>query len=133
MTPKIQIHFIITGNFDPINFSKIMDIDPTIIWKKGEAVLNTKIIRKNDGWKLSTTEIMSYELDIELNKLISTLEPYRSQITNYCHQLRLNIEFSCVIITDGNEFPSICFNKELINKINNFEAEIDIDIYGSLK
>lgn len=129
MIPKIEIHFTITGSFDPDKFTEVTELKPTNTWKTGEKVQKTLITRKHDGWKLSTAETNSHDLDVEINKLISLLEPYKLQITNFCKESNLNIEFSCVINTEDNEFPSIHFDKKLIDNIKSFNAEIDIDIY----
>jgi len=128
MLPKIKIHFTITGSFDPDKFTEDIGLKPTNTWKAGEAVQDTLIIRKKDGWKLTVAESESHYLDLEINNLINFLKPYRLQITSFCKKFNLKIEFSCVIYTE-NEFPSIYFDKELLENIRSFNAEIDIDLY----
>lgn len=129
MTPKIEMHFNVIGNFNPDNFTKATGLIPTSTWRTGEGVQGTLITRKFDGWKLSLGEIYSHDIDIQFKKLISILMPYQLSILSFCKKNNLNIEFSCVVTTEGDEFPSVYFDKKLINDINNFEADIDIDIY----
>ncbi len=129
MTPKIIIHFKITGNFNPDELTEAVCLNPTNTWKSGEMVKNTLIVHKYDGWKLSTPEIHSHDLSTEINNIILLIAPYKLQLTNFCNKYHLNTEFSCVLTIEDDEFPSIHFDKELLNNLKSFNAEIDIDIY----
>lgn len=129
MTPKIEVHFIITGRFNPDEFSKNIGINATSTWRSGEAVNKTLITRKFDGWKISTDSALSHDLDAEITKLIELIKPYRLKINNFCSRRHLNSEFSCVITTTDNVFPSIHLDRNLIDNIKAFNAEIDIDLY----
>lgn len=129
MIPKIEVYFKVTGKFNPNNFTEDIGIKATRTWRAGDSVKNTLIIRKFDVWEFSNDASHSHDLDIEISKLISFLNPYRSKITNYCKKNKLNSEFSCVVTTEENEFPSIHFSSDLIKNIDAFNAEIDIDIY----
>jgi hypothetical protein len=128
MTPKIKVYFIVTGRFDPDEFTKAIGLKPKIVWRAGETVQNTLIKRKSDGWKITIDETASYDLDVEVKKLISVLDPYNVGIAHYCKENDLNAEFSCVVTTKEDEYPSIHFDKKLLKKIKSFNAEIDIDI-----
>lgn len=127
MTPQIQTHFIITGIFNPEELTDTIGLDPTKVWRAGETVKDTLVSRRFDGWKLSTPEVSSYELDEEIKKIISFLDPHKLKIREYCAKHNLNIELSCIITTEEGEFPSVHFDRKLIEDINNFNAEIDID------
>ena len=129
MIPKIEVSFKVTGKFDPDKFTKDIRLKATRTWRAGESVKDTLITRKFDGWAFSNDASHSHDLDIEITKLISFLKPYRSKITNFCKKHNLNSEFSCVVTTEENEFPSIHFSSDVIEDINVFNAAIDIDIY----
>ena len=129
MAPKIQTHFKVTGCFNPKEFTNKTGLTPTNTWKKGEVVQNTLVTRESDGWKLSTDEIITHDLDAEIKNLISLLSPSKIPIVDYCARNNLNAVFSCVIYTEDDEFPSIHFDRELLEDIRAINAEIDIDVY----
>ena len=129
MIPKIEIQFKITGSFDSEEFTKEIGLKPTHVWRAGDSVQKTLITRKTDGWRISIAEKSSYDLDVEINNLILLLAPFKLSIIDFCNRKKLKAEFSCIITTEDNEFPSMHFGKGLLEEVLDYNAEIDIDIY----
>ncbi len=129
MSTKITVHFTITGRFDPNEVTKRLGMNPSKAWKFGDTIQKTLTTYKHDGWKLSTEEIDSLDLNEPLNQIWEIIQPHKTEIIDICNDLSLETEFSCVVEVEEDEYPTLHFDSEMIKQISELKADIDIDIF----
>lgn len=125
---EISASLTITGlDFDPQDITDQLEIIPTKTWKMGDLIHSKGTIkRKHNGWVIESNLSKDNELEDHIKVLFKQFHPVWKRVQEISH--KYDIEISCVIYTDG-EVPSIHFDQEIINKSNQINAEIDIDLY----
>lgn len=129
MKTSIKIHFTLTGKFEPEEITSSLCIVPTKTWRFGDLIDNTHATYKHDGWRLSSDETESLDLNEQIMKIINVFHPYSLQLKEICKKLDLDSEIACAICIENDQYPSIHFNREVLSKISDMNTEIDIDIY----
>lgn len=129
MSTKITVHFTLTGKFNPDEVSEKLNIEPTKTWRVGEAIQKTLLSYKHDGWRLSSDEVETLELEEQLAKIWDIIQPYKSKIVDICAELDLVAEIACAVDLEDDQYPVLHFERESIKRISELNAEIDIDIY----
>lgn len=128
MPPEIMAEFVITGiNVTPDKITTAMGITPTKIWKIGDSVQNTALLRKHNGWCISTGYRQDFDLEKYVKQLLEMLLPKSETITTFCRENELNCELSCAAYVI-DETPSINFSKEVVLDLAKLNVSIDIDI-----
>jgi len=94
-------------------------------WSIGDRRGKTGYIHKNYGWVLNSNLPESTGLEEHVKKLLERLSPYEDKIRMVA-ELEC-VEFSCVIYAP--ESPALNFSKEVVGKISNFGAGLDVDLY----
>ncbi len=128
MSFEISASLSFTGlNFDPQSITKELGIIPTKTWKLGDLIHpKATVTRQHNGWFLESQLSKNYELENHIKSLFEQLKPVWDIVQQMSHNY--DTEISCVIYTDG-EIPTIHLDQEIINKSNQINAEIDIDLY----
>ncbi len=129
MNTSIKIHFSLTGKFDPNDITTTFDGLPTKTWRFGDLIERTIAKYKHDGWEVSSDEIESLDLNEQVKKLVDTLHPYSSELKEIIGKFNLYSEISCEIWVENDNYPAIHFDHQVLARILNLNAEIDIDIY----
>lgn len=128
MDPEIKVEFIISGELSPQEISNLLGICPSRIWIKGERILNSKLLRKQNGWCLtSTVEQSNIDLESHIKDLLIILTPKAGEIVEICSDYGLYSEFSCAIDIVNNT-PILNLSPETLDKISMLKTAIDIDI-----
>jgi hypothetical protein len=129
MSTKIIVHFTLIGRFNPDEVSEKLGISPTKTWRFGESIQKTLASYKHDGWRLSTNEVETLDLDKQLKKIWDIIHPFNSKIINICEDLKLDAEIACSVDVEGDQYPALYFERESIKRIAELNAELDIDIF----
>ncbi len=128
MGTQISTSFILTGRFTPDDVTSAVGIRPTDTWRFGESIQKTKLKRKHDGWRLSIASEESLHLEVQVKSILSKLQPYTTQFRDVCQKLKLNTEISCAIYVKEDQAPSIHLDHDVLKRVAELNAEIDIDI-----
>jgi Domain of unknown function (DUF4279) len=114
---------------DPDEISTLLGIVPTETWRVDELINPRGTLRyQYNGWALKSQLDTSAGLEEHMESLLKQLEPQWEIFTELgnCY----DIEFSCVIYMEfGDQVPAIHFNKDILQKVANLNAEIDVDLY----
>lgn len=131
MKTEGEVYFVIktdNPNIDIDTFNQYLSIKPTTFHK----MLAKGIVPKCTSWIYSSGKLINADYSLEIEKLISNLINHQKEIINLqkCYP-----EFHFIlqiVIYLGSETPSLHFNLNVLNFLNNINAEIDCDIYNSL-
>lgn len=128
MDPEVKVEFIISGEVVPQIITDKLGLQPSRIWEKGDIIKNTKIVRKQNGWCLSSS-LQSPSIDVEshIQSILDTLLPKANELVKLCKNYRLYSEFACSIDLIYKT-PIINLSLNTLNEISKLKSGIDIDI-----
>jgi len=108
------------------DFERYLTIKPT----KFEQMFERGHVPKSTNWRFSTDNLTNPYCYEEIEKLITTLAPYKEefkQLKQHYPQLYMVLE---VVLFLGDETPGLNFSKRVLQFVNELDAEIDCDIYN---
>jgi hypothetical protein len=128
MKSEISASFTLTGlDLNPDEITDKLKIIPTKIWRKGDLINpKGKIFYSENGWSLQSQLNQSAELEDHLQWIFEKLQTQWDSVREICS--RYYPEISCVIYV-SNQVPAIHFSQEILQEVNQLNAEIDVDIY----
>ena len=124
---RVEACFTVTG--EGLEFSVIEEatcLEPTDVWRVGEAVGFTQLCRKCDGWRYAVSHEDNVDASAVMASVVDRLSPA-------CESIRLlgergwHSEVSCVVYTSG-QMPVLNFKPCTISSIARLGASLDIDI-----
>jgi hypothetical protein len=130
METQIILSFLLSDfEQDPEEITNLLGIAPSLTWKKGDLIHpKAHIIRKFNGWEFKPDLSEDEQLEVKLFSLVDELnKAWKTLIeltNNNCYA-----EISIVINVYGDNIPAINFEPEIIRKIAEINASIDIDLY----
>ncbi|MED4456116.1 DUF4279 domain-containing protein [Metabacillus fastidiosus] len=131
-------YFSITGNVFPLSeVTKILNIEPTTTYKKGDIIVNNNpnIVsiktrkRIETLWELSTDYQKSYDINDQLNPLLDMLEAKVKELNELKEKYDLFYMFMIVIQVENNQTPATCLENRIINFASSINAQIHFDMY----
>lgn len=128
MTSEISASFALTGvDLNPDEITTKAGITPTRTCKKGDLINPKDILRyKENGWSIQSTLDKSENLEDHIK---SVLEQLQENWTFFIEtSQKYYAEIACVIYIKG-QTPEIHFDKEILQKFSQLNAEIDVDLY----
>lgn len=136
---QIRIDLTVFGdNFQIEKFSKKFEIQPTNFWNKGDDIPIEKGLgrqegfsskRKDSAWIYSTGFIKTFEFEDVSNLFVKNFKEKTFLIKNYIDNEGLELKVDIIIEVVDNNTPSLFFNKNFLNVVNELNVEIDTDIY----
>ena len=128
---KIKAIFSIYGDeFEILDVTKTLNIEPTKTYKKGECIKNKKnLFRKETLWEISTDYEECVDINHVLKKILCKIENKSELLLNIKKSYNLDIKFDFVVCVENNETPAMCLSKETISFMSKIESSVDFDIY----
>jgi len=128
-TTRVRTELVIEGErIEPEIVTKKLEMTPDIIHKKGEMLKNNRM-RKNGSWGIIQEFEESYDISIQLNKLIELVKGKEDKIREIKEYYDGIIIVSVVIEVENSEVPGIVIENRISALMAKLGAEIDIDIY----
>ncbi|ELI7922609.1 DUF4279 domain-containing protein [Yersinia enterocolitica] len=126
----VMAYFSIYGDsFDIEGISQRLCLKPDDVRVKGLVPLGRKRPSIETSWKISTEDEESYDINVQLDKLIALLKDKKSELQNIKNTYGVNFIFVFVVKIENGEKPGMRFDVEKIKFISDINAEIDIDLY----
>lgn len=126
-----EVYFVIKTENRSIDidiFNQYLSVAPTTFSR----MLTKGISPKCTSWIYSSGKLKNTDYSLETKKLISKLIDHQKEFIN----LKKNypeFNFSLqIVIYLGTDSPVVHFDLNILNFLNNINAEIDCDIYNSL-
>ena len=129
MESEIYAYFMLTGmEFDPDEVTAKVSINPTESWRKGDLISARGTRRhKENGWSVYSKIEKSADLEEHINSVLEQLQPGWSDLRELCKFYAA--EIACVIYYRSGSVPAIHFDKSIVEKVHQLNAEIDVDFY----
>lgn len=125
MIPIVDVRLDIWApSVDHEYISRILEVEPTQVWKKRDSVSGTKILRKSDGWRYGLGARETYDAEALLSELMSTLGKKVERLNSEEHLGRQ----VGVIVDMDDQTPALGCTAEVIAWLASFRATLDIDI-----
>jgi len=126
----VSVSFSIYGDdFDLNDVIKRMEVEPTETRIKGVIPEEGRRESIETSWSISTKEENSFDINDQLNQLITLLTPKRATLLKIRNDFKVNFIFMILIKIENNEKPAIYFDNKSINFIHGISAEIGVDYY----
>ena len=132
MATLISTAFIVRGSrFDPGEFTALLGVQPTKVWRTGDPIPKTILRHKDDGWLLSSgeqavDEKSAINLVTQVKHLVDCLQPHTVKLKEMQGRLSLETKLYCVLYLEGDERPTIQFSPDTITWLAEVGAGIDV-------
>ncbi|HBB34111.1 MAG TPA: hypothetical protein DDZ80_31015 [Cyanobacteria bacterium UBA8803] len=125
---KISVSFRLAGiDFNPEEITALVGIIPSKTWKIGDLIdPRSSIRRKCNGWSLESKLDKSTNLDEQIKSVFEQLQPGWQSLVEIC--ARHDALIDCAIYV-YKQVPAIHFDKDIVRKATELNAEIDVDLY----
>ncbi|MEG1026749.1 MAG: DUF4279 domain-containing protein [Flavobacterium sp.] len=131
MKTEGEVYFVIKTENRGIDieiFNEYLSIAPTTFSR----MLTKGNSPKCTSWIYSSGKLINADYSLETEKLISKLIDHQKEFI-YLQKFYPEFHFSLqIVIFLGTDSPALNFNLNILNFLNNINAEIDCDIYNSL-
>lgn len=137
MRSEVRVYLAFGGfDFDPDEITRLTGITPTKTLRAGDPVSwasslseeNRQRIRvKSNRWEVDSGLDSSVDLPTHVKALLQKLEPVWDRFVELGQQYEPVME--CIVSSYGGDRPEIFFDKEVIRKLIQLNAEIDVDLY----
>jgi hypothetical protein len=135
MTPEIHARLTIRGAFDPAEVTRRLGVEPSFALRKGDAWSphTPNRIARMSVWESpwSTGNPLSGESYLE--SLLAVYGPKRALLQTLREEFGVELEVSvAVYLYDDQgvfETPSMHLDGDLIRKVHEWGAEVDLDLY----
>lgn len=125
---RTKIYFAIKAedeNLDKIVIAKYIDIIPT----KFELMFARGHIPKCTIWEYALPEFTNWDIEAELNKLVSILLPFKDGLIRLKKEYDVNFVLQLVLHI-GEVTPSLHFGSLVSKFASEIDADIDCDMYN---
>jgi hypothetical protein len=132
-TPLISSSFSVGGNeFDSSEFSEIIEIQPTRIWKQTKPELRNRHDLNNFEWIYKIKKKPLWSIGEAVNEILEIFWLKRQKIVSYSEKNKLSISIGCSIYIDDpmeDSNPELCLYPDLIQKMADLKADFGMFIY----
>lgn len=129
---NIKIVFSVFGNsFNPNDFTKSININPTKFWIEGELIPNNKKNRKREEscWEYSIQSDTIYFEEIS-EMFFNVFGGKIKNINNYLAKIKdVTVKFDVVLELAEEQGVALFFNKNFLKMVNSLDSEVEIDTY----
>ncbi|PEL14406.1 hypothetical protein CN601_00590 [Bacillus sp. AFS017336] len=138
---SVMTYFEIKGDNFPIEYvTKLLEINPTNSYIKGEEIITTrkrKIIpikrryRTYTSWKLSTNYIETLDANKQAKEIIGSLLSKVNELIAIKRIYECEFVLMQVPIIENGCCPAIWYDQDVINFCSKIEASIEIDLFAN--
>lgn len=128
---EISVAFTLTDfDCDPKEITERVGITPTKTWIIGDFINKKKTMQyEYNGWKVHSKLEKNADLETHIISVLEQLKPAWKSLVKISQSYYTEISCAIYIYSD-TERPGIHLSKQIIQKIAELNAEIDVDIYN---
>ncbi len=137
MRSEISVYFAFSGfDIDPDEITRLTGITPTRIQRAGDPVSwasslseedKQRIRVKTNGWVMYSGLDSNVDLPTQVKALLEKLESAWDRLIELSQQYEPAVE--CIVRSYGGDRPEITFDKEVVRKLAQLNAELGVDLY----
>ena len=127
---KIKVEFNIYSDYIDIdNVTKMMGVNPTLTYLKGDPIGNRPIVRKNALWAIETDYEEANGIDEVLPKVFGLIVDKADIINKVKEQYAAEISIVFVVYIENGENPGMSLDKDFVKFAAEIDARLDFPIY----
>jgi Domain of unknown function (DUF4279) len=130
---KTQIKMIFSifeDNFNPIDFTKYIGINPTKFYLKGDKISSRNaLLRKESAWDYAIGPVETLFVEDIIKQYLTIFENKIDKIVEYIIKNKLDVKIFIIVEMGEDETPALYFDRIFLGIIHKLNAEIDIDMY----
>ncbi|MEA5470216.1 DUF4279 domain-containing protein [Spirulina sp. 06S082] len=120
---------VLNFDCDPDEITAFVGVTPSKVWKKGDLIYpNASVSHKQNGWTIKSELDNSIELSKHIEVVLNKIEDNWQSFVKICCKYYAELECTIYIYDEDNR-PTISFDKKLVKKLAQLNAEIDVDLY----
>jgi len=139
---EIEVYLTIFGDyFNPDELTKLIQINPTSKYVKGEEVPPYKNLTRKPGakprkyirtsWEFSSGNIHDYDSEKACKIVEDKIKDKVPQINKFVKKHNLNVKLMVVPWFTEDNLPIISFSASMIKMLSDLNADIEMDAYYS--
>ncbi|MCG8538692.1 MAG: DUF4279 domain-containing protein [Clostridia bacterium] len=130
MNTNVNVEFVVTGElFNPKDITRLLNIQPTEEWVKGDNVPNRKIVRSYTCWCYGVGVEESFDINNQLVKILGMLNPRREILKEIKKDYDVEYLVLITIKIEDDMKPIMSIKLPIIEMMSDIGAEFDIDLY----
>jgi hypothetical protein len=123
---EYKAYFSVTGDFDPIEITKLVGIQPSETWKKGDRNERTRYERKFSRWSLNSRLNEFAPLEDQIADVLAQMEP---SVEAICGLRKTFSTYMQLVGWFHTDYPGMHFDEKLISGLARFQLSVDFDFY----
>jgi hypothetical protein len=124
---EITASFLIRGfGCDHDHITRQIGIDPSATWRKGDQIGQSRLRRKEDGWRLDSELSPQAALDQHARNILDRIHPRSAALTS----IEGRAHFFAAMYIHAGDRPPATLSSEIIRQLADLNAGVDIDIYN---
>src|SRR5690349_9733659 len=125
--PKHHVFFAVFGfGDDPAVVTRVMGVEPTKAWIKGEPTGKGRGIPTHDRWVLQSTLPLTEPIEAHFENLLPQLEARREAVAD----VRTRFEARLAVAAYWYEVnPGFCLSASIVQRVAELGLEVDFDLY----
>ena len=129
-TPSVDIELVLAGDqFDLELIATVLNIKPTVQWKKGDTISNRPIVRQDTTWSFGIGLQRSYDIEEQSKQLLSVFINRLDKLKLLKREQNIDILILYTVKVYNSETPIMSLSSELVNFASELGAKIDFDLY----
>jgi hypothetical protein len=121
-----KAYFTLAGDFDPIEITKSIGIEPSETWRKGDRNEQTHFERRFSRWSLNSRLSETATLEDQIADVLEQLKPRAEAILGIQETLDGWLQLVGWFYRD---YPGLHFSQELITGLAQLNLSVDFDFY----
>lgn len=127
---EICVEFNIIGDyFQEEEISNVLELIPSEFYRKGDAIKNRTLARKETCWTISSGFEESLDINEQIKKILYSLQNKSEELNFLKKELNLDYLLTIIINVQEENVPAMYFESNVLGFINNISAEIEVDLY----
>lgn len=128
-TTTVKVEFIILGDdFSTEEITQALQLEPTEAYNRGDFSKSGRQ-RLESCWSISTPYEISFDINDQLNAIISQIKPRTDCLLQLKGKYSLSFSFMIVINIENNDKPAIYLEVDTIHFASEIGASINFDYY----
>ena len=123
---EYRAYFTLVGDFDPVEITKAIGLEPSEVWRKGDRNEQTHYERKFSRWSLNSRLSETASLEEQTADVLEQLNPKAEAIKNVQNRFDGGMQ---LVGWFHRDYPWLHFSKELIAGLAQLDLNVDLDFY----
>jgi hypothetical protein len=123
---KYRAYFTVFGEFDPEDVTRVLGLQPTRTWRKGDMNPETGLERNHTRWSLESRLQESEPLEFHVDDVLQQLDGVAGSIRDLAAKYNGTLQLVAYVYT---QYPGLCMAPEQVKDLANLGLSFDFDFY----